>query len=281
MDYPCLTWPILQCSTGEVEESGEITCPHLLEIPEAKRELIIQAAIEYLWSFTGKRFGLCEVSIRPCDEACRNTESTYRGFSGAPAGFWWGLGAPPMQPYILNGNWYNMICGSCGGRCSCGNISNIVLPGPVDSIVEVRVDGVVLPESAYRLDNLGLARIDGESWPRCQNMAADPLTDDDTFMVTFLQGTPVPAGGQLAAGTLACELAKQACGARGCRLPRRVQSIIREGVEVYIQDDFRSLYSNGSTGLWEVDSFVAAANKAARTGFKVMSPDLQPRRRVY
>jgi hypothetical protein len=52
------------------------------------------------------------------------------------------------------------------------------------------------------------------------------------WAVTYERGVPVPAGGQVAAGTYACEAAKAMTGDTTCRLPRRVQSLVRQGVQL-------------------------------------------------
>src|SRR3546814_17185264 len=74
-------------------------------------------------------------------------------------------------------------------------------------------------------------------WPTCQNMnLADGA--EDTWSVTYVKGYAVPKGGQVAAGMLAVELAKAACNDKTCGLPRRVQSVTRQGVTVAVLDAF-------------------------------------------
>lgn len=273
------SWDMVSCSPN-----GE--CSHLANLDPDHAATVIQAAKERLWRWTGRRFGLCEVSIRPCVEDCF-TETTFRGWSGAPAGYpWGGAFGNGLYPFIRNGSWYNMICGKCRvSRCGCAELSTIVLPGPVYDVVEVLLDGVVLtPGVDYRLDNLGLARRGGLAWPKCQNMEHDPTESGgdptDTFLVTYRVGEPVPAGGQLAAGTMACELAKQACGDKTCRLPRRATSVNREGVTVTLPSD-SELFVNGTMGIFEVDDFLASVQHDNKQGWRITSPDRKPFRRVW
>ena len=48
-----------------------------------------------------------------------------------------------------------------------------MLPGPVDSIIEVRIDGELIPEGAYRVRNRRwLRRIDGLEWPATQEYSS-------------------------------------------------------------------------------------------------------------
>lgn len=60
-----------------------------------------------------------------------------------------------LNPYILDGTWFNGdACGqSCIKDCSCTEICEVTLPGPVDSIVSVKLDGVTLGPDEYRVDN--------------------------------------------------------------------------------------------------------------------------------
>ena len=255
---PC-TWPLIGC------EADGATCPHLDGLDAVAKAAVEEAATAYLWNWTRRRYGLCSVTLRPCRDDCGG--STYRGATGVPiAGTYGHTVGGSWVPVLVNGDWYNVRCGGCGSRCSCTVVHDLVLPGPVDSVTEVKVDGAALDPSAYRVDNhRRLVRLDGEGWPWCQNMA-EADTEDGTWSVTYMQGTPVPAGGQIAAGTLACELAKAVCGADDCRLPTRVQTITRQGVTIGVLDTFEGLDA-GKTGLWAVDSWVASVTQAASGGF--------------
>lgn len=258
------SWPLITCE-------GTGGCSHLGNINPVLAETIKTAAVEYLWRWSGRRFGLCEVALRPCPD-----ENGCYVWSAAPR---LGTAASGLYPFIRNGNWYNAICGRCNNqRCGCDDLSTIILPGPADSIVEVWIDGELLDPSAYRLDNQGLSRIDGSSWPRCQNMANDPGDESpvgdtsDTFLVKYMRGTPVPAAGKLAAGTLACEMAKRSCGDKTCRLPKRATVVSREGVTVQMPTDAQ-LFENGAIGLDEVDYFLASVQRDNKQGWAVTSPD--------
>jgi len=143
----------------------------------------------------------------------------------------------------------------------------------------VLIDGAILDPKAYRVDNYSLlVRTDGGAWPACQDMAAAP-TAENTFQISYLYGMPVPIGGQIAAGVLACELAKGATGDRSCMLPQRVQTIARQGVTVTMLDTFDDV-AKGRTGIWLVDSWVSSVTRPPRGG-RVFSVDIpNPRNRV-
>jgi hypothetical protein len=148
------------------------------------------------------------------------------------------------------------------------------LPGPVQSVSKVLIDGVVLPATSYRVANQRqLIRTDGETWPSCQDMLA-ASTEPNTFEVTYVRGIPVPIGGQVAAGSLACELAKAACGDESCALPQRLQSITRQGLTVAMQLEGETFDSQ--TGIWAIDSWVASVNKP-KSFVSVRSVDIPSR----
>lgn len=255
---PC-SWPITPCEP----------CGRLDELEYGLREQIEEAAVSFLWNWTGRVFGLCEVTARPCRRDCPEAFTTYRGASGV------GSGGAPFEPVLVAGEWRNVACGACGDLCSCDTVSSVRLPGPVHDVVEVRVDGAVVPASAYRVDgHARLVRDDGGSWPRCQKLGV-PEGAEGTWAVAYRWGVPVPAGGQVAAGMLACEMAKAWCRDSDCSLPRRVQTVTREGVTVAVLDAFEDLQA-GRTGVWLVDSWVASINEA-KPRSRVYSPDSRGR----
>lgn len=230
-------------------------------------EMYVGAATEYLWNWTGRRYGLCDVTVRPCRQDC-TTAGMSTFFGNGPV---W-PNAAPFTPVIINGGWYNLSCGRCGDVCGCGHIEQLQLPGPIYSIDSITIDGEVLPSGNYRVDNdKWLVRTDDGSWPSCQDLSAD-VGEEDTFEIVYRKGVPVPVGGQIAAGVLATELAKALCNDGTCQLPQRVQSITRQGVTIAMLDAFDDV-EKGHTGIWVVDSWIASIMKSPKPS-RVISPDL-------
>lgn len=235
-------------------------------------------AVGILDGLTGRQFSQCPVLVRPCGKRC----GWYGGYLTYPVDSAQasGLGAPWMVPYIgAGGVWRNCMC---GGSCTCRARCEAHLSGPIAEIIEVKVDGLVIDPAAYRLDyDRGpvLVRTDGECWPECQDMN---LSDDepDTFSVQYQPGVPLPLIGQIAAGELACQFAKACAGDGDCTLPRQLQSLSRNGVQVEIVDP-NLLMENGLTGYPNVDLFVKTVNpRRLARGPRVLSPDIHPPRRT-
>jgi hypothetical protein len=233
---------------------------------EATSAELQQAGAEYgaltVWAATGRRFGLCERTVRPCGQQCQ----------GCNAGFYWSEGT--WRPYIFNGTWRN--CGTCGagfGCCSCAPTCEVWLPGPVGAIpaTGVSVDGEIIPVDAWRVDNgQWLVRTDGDCWPDCQDYDVD--SGAGVFTVTYSRGLPVPSVLLTAAGELACEWVKSCTGAP-CRLPQRVTSIARQGVSVSLAD-ISALIVAGLTGVATVDQVIKNFNPYGLTSrMRISSPD--------
>jgi hypothetical protein len=230
-------------------------------------------AARHLYRWTGSRFAPCPVTIRPCRSDCRSVGQVLN-FNGQ-------YGHPLM--------WPGFGC-ACGGQdsCSCNNICQIELTGPVLAVDEIWIDGVLLPPTAYRVDNgKYLVRIDGECWPECNDLSKPYMVVPDgpgeeavlgTWAVTYRHGLPIPAGGAEVAGLLACEIAKAICNDKSCALPTRVREISREGITIAMLDDFTGL-SEGMTGLWLVDSWIMTNRPGRPSHFSVWSPETRERGR--
>lgn len=236
-------------------------------------------AAEHLWNWTGQNYGLCDVVLRPCRaDYCGGSASRPSTFEGR--GPYTSLSSPfRWGPALIGGRWFNLGCGWCGDSCSCNpaTVSAVTLPGPVASVTEVLVNGEEVPPTAYRVeDGRRLIRHDGIAWPTCQEVDLAP-TEPGTWQIKYQRGTPVPSGGQVAAGLLACEFAKAACNDSSCKLPQRVQTITRQGVTMAMLDPMEDI-DKGHTGIFLVDSWVASVTMPQSRPGRVYSVDV-PRRR--
>lgn len=244
---PCEPWDFISCCELPVGS-------------EAVSGTMLQAASAVLWSLSGRQYGLCTVTLRPCRRECSGDVSEF---------FWnsWGDGGRYPRPVFFNGQWLNIVCGGCGSGCSCTVLSEAILPAPVHDITEVKLNGSVVVTGSYRLDNNRiLVRTDGGTWPYCQDIAAAD-TEDNTWSVTARFGIDVPTLGKIAVGELMCELTKACVGDDSCILPAPVQSLSRQGVDMTFLDPSQ-VFADGKTGLYQSDLFIQSVNP---TGLKSRS----------
>lgn len=239
---PCDSWPVVwPC---------DVSCESPTTTGSAAR-----FATEVIWGLSGRQFGLCTVTLRPCRRGCTD----YPWPVGYPE---FGSGFPGggqfVTPALIGGQWYNLTCGSCGDNCSCTTLSEVELPTPVHRIVEVKVDGVPLVTGAYHVDdNRLLLRTDGLEWPMCNNLNLLD-TEVGTWSVTAEFGIPVPEGGAWAVGELACEFIRALKG-DDCRLPQSVTQLVRQNVTISFPQ-ITELLKERVTGLYLVDMFLATWN---------------------
>lgn len=232
-----------------------LVCDLLGASPEVTGQAVL-AATDLLYLATAQRFGGCEVTLRPCRDNCYNTQLGQSGY-GYPQ--WWDSGYP--WPVNMGGGvWINMACGMCGDGCSCATVSQVTLPGPVQSITQVLVDGVVLtPDVDYRVDDYRkLVRLGGAQWPLCNNYnLAD--TEVGTWSVTAVYGEPFPEGlGKIAMGQLICEFVNFLTSGE-CGLPENITELTRQGISMSF-NDVNEVLETGFTGLKWVDQFIRRYN---------------------
>ena len=250
---PCESYTLdLSCC---LTPSGTLPDPCLLDGEPVSQDIIDNATIvasQILWAVTGRQFGVCEVTLRPCrpcaDECCLPSYSSY-GFDG------YGYGGFPYYPFHqADGSWVNLSC-SCTNSCSCTSICEVKLPYPVCSIEEVRVDGIVLPANEYKVVDFERLVLTPSAtgitcWPRCNDLTK-PDTEEGTWSVTLTYGRPVPELVLLGASEMACEIIKN-CMGHPCKLPQRISSVTRQGVSVSFLDTMEFMNEN-LTGLYFVD----------------------------
>lgn len=216
----------------------------------------LEAATDILWALSGRQYGLCSRLLRPCRRECYGTIWP-AGWSryGTDTGQW---GWP--YPALVGGVWINLACAACGEGCSCATVSEALLPGPIRTVESVKVDGVTLtPLVDYRVDDFHrLVRLGGAEWPICNDLNLD---DDQvgTWSVEITVGLPLPPLGRVALGVLTSELAKLLMCDSTCALPKPIQSLSRQGVNITFLDP-NEVFQNGQTGLYLPDLFIQTVN---------------------
>jgi hypothetical protein len=251
-EYTGCLWPVdPACLDGQWEDYTE-------EIQNRALAL----ASETLHRLTGYRVGGCPLTLRPVtsDTTC-------------PPHPIYAYGNGSFNPFINQfGQWVN----ACGITKHC----EVDLPAPVGRVDEVKVSGVVLTPTDYRIDNGHLLTWQGAGpCPWSEALTQDPTapdTDPNTMSVTYLNAYPVDGLGAYAVGILAMEYAKACVGTGKCRLPATVTAVTRGGVSYEVAS---GAFPDGFTGIREVDTFISLWNpQALRQRSSVWSPDIaQPR----
>lgn len=245
--------------------------PQVSDDPEALSLLETAALVAsgLMFELSGRQFpGEAERLVRPARQPCGCFGSVASGY-----GMWAWSGAAPF-----GWSWTN----ECGDKLGCGPMSKVKLAGyPVTEIVAVKLAGVVLDPSGYRLDNRrDLIRMadpgppaTDQFWPSCQNLA---LNDDQpgTFSVAYKWGIGPPESGKAAAAQLAAELF-QAFSGKESKLPSGVTQIVRQGITINRVMPTADLLRSGTTGLELVDFFISEVNPTrAKRRSLVWSPDV-------
>lgn len=226
--------------------------------PEQRRALKARAmASEKLWSLTAYQWGLCEDLVRPCGPSdCR------------PVGY---AGSPPSA-YLAGGRMYNSACGCACADCELG--CTIRLPGPVNEVLEVTLDGRPLVEGVdWIVDSRGgLARLGG-CWPHQQDMAA-ACGEPGSFCVRYLRGLNPESSLHAirAVSALACSYYQTMCGG-SCKSLVGAKRVTRGGVTY-------ETGPSGATGVGPADEWLAMVNPDGRRRMpQVLSLDM--RRWIY
>jgi hypothetical protein len=254
---PC-SWDPIPCGCSLAPSNP--TSPDPGEVESI--QYAVESASFVLWALSGRQFGCCELTFRPCRRDC----------SGGSGGGAWGA-------YLSGGKWYNASCRQCATTCACSEVSEVRLAhAPACSVTAVIADGMVLPPAGWRLEDDEWVVLTEGAFPECQDMTA-PLGDPGTWGIVYEYGQPPPTAGRRAVGSLACEILKACRSDASCCLPKRTQQYTRQGITVAMLDPF-DFFEKGRTGIYEVDLFLMAVNPQGRpSGARVMSPDSEPRAR--
>jgi hypothetical protein len=225
-----------------------------------------QFAARFLWSATGRIYGGCPRTYRPCRENCPPAVNCCGGYAGSML-----QTLPFRAPGSLD--WINVPCNRCVKGCQCSAVSEVYIPD-VDAVLNVRIDGVDYNPCSMLVvyDRERVVRTDGGQWPACQELGK---TDGPgTWSITVQQGVCVPEGAAWITGTLMCEFIKACRKDDDCRLPRRVQTLTRQGVQLGgFLDTFESLPML-RTGIWEIDAWIEQGRFAGAATPSIISPEL-------
>lgn len=211
-------------------------------------EMMASATLRFLTLY---RVGGTPITVMPCARSCRSPKMRVSMF----------------HPVLLDSGAYGNCF--CSQGCNCSRMPEVTLEAPVGRIDEVRVDGIVLPASAYHVeDGNKLVRLDGKGWPACAGK---------DFTVTYLNAYEVDLYGQYAAGFLAEEYLKAISGDSKCKLPGGVRNLSRQGISYDITP---GIFPDGLTNVSKVDGYLVQWNPhGLRTKPAVYSPD-RPKQRV-
>lgn len=241
----------------------------------AAKTLATTLASQILWMLTGRRFGCCEITVRPCKPLTCDplTLADIIYWDNRP---WPGdgtMGVLGFFPTLVGGEVFNISCGCPVGCCKCRSSCEVLLPGPVCDITSVVVGAVTLTAADYTVYNHNRLVFLNDTCPDCQNYDKT-LGADGTWSVTYTLGEPVTPELNWAAGQFACELAKAMLSDKSCALPARVQNVARQGIDVAFFDP-TEFANAGLTGLPLVDLVIRAVNpyRVAEASY-VWSPDL-------
>lgn len=245
---PC-TWPVDTTDFPPLPEPTDPAYPAALALQLAAED----TAVNVLWALTGRIFGICPVTVRPC---ANEHQPLY--------GVWGPVGTAFFGWAIMDDFDGSILEDSCHGRCLISSPQAVHLPGPVyqddtgDYPIVVTIDDDwVLDPDEFSVEGDVLFR-HHEYWPR-QNFSK-PLGEHGTWSVSYWKGIPPPAGTARFVGCLAREFIF-ACTGQKCRLPASVTNISRTGVSYTI--DPLSIYNARKTGIPEIDMWITAINPNA------------------
>lgn len=242
IDMPCEAWVTAK------QVRGCAPC-NAINVDEQAYSDAALVASAWLWRATGRQFsGQCTEHVRPVPRC---------GWNVYMPGYYRRAGTSSLY------DWFDSRTGNFGpanwGRRG-EDVSEVTLGFyPVHEVTQVKIDGMVLSPSAYRIDDARfLVRTDGDSWPSTNELWRED-TEPNTWSVDLIHGDDPPADGVLAAEILACEIVKASTGSDECRLPRGLQTLSRQGVSLVMVDPTRMMEA-GIFGIFEVDNFVRSTN---------------------
>jgi hypothetical protein len=195
-----------------------------------RREIAEELSWGTLQVLSGGQIGMCPVKVRPTD------------FGEAHASLFAGAVHSASLSLLKSGEFW----------CPRRTRTELLLPGPVGRVDEVRIDGAVVTD--YQRYGDLLVRESG--WPRSNRLGL-PDTEEGTWSITYVRGVLPDRLLENAATVLAKEYVKALTGDGKCRLPKKVQAVSRNGVQYEVD---ANLFEDGRTRIDEVDLVVRRLN---------------------
>jgi hypothetical protein len=240
------------CSAWTTAEEVAACCNVDVSSDDSIFDTAVTTASQTLFELQGRDYaGECSKTVYPpCSPCWCGFQVLSRGHIVGPWDVGWYGGA------------WDWLCDTCLLGC---DPSTAKLSGfPVREITEVKIDGVVLAASEYRLDKRRyVTRLDNERWPIFNNWTL-PNTESGTWTIAYTYGMDPPLLGRQAATQLACEVYKSCLGLE-CALPTGATRITRQGITIERQF-FRIDPATKAwrTGLGLVDMFLNTYNPTGR-----------------
>ena len=172
------------CSQWTTDEQVRACCTGL--DPAFDLTSAIQFASEILFRLSGRRWpGQCNRTVYPCaGDNCGCMADTWSWF--ASSGWGWAYAGYPSLPYMVAGGWVNRWAG-CRGIC---HLDCVDLPGTVDEVTQILIDGVPLDPSAYKVEAYRrVCRVDGGHWPCSNHLGAEQCETTDEIVEVEITAT--------------------------------------------------------------------------------------------
>jgi hypothetical protein len=184
----------------------DVSCCTTTDLLLPVNRRFVAAAVEALWEKTCGKYGICTVTVRPCERIC----GCYSG---------------------------------CIGECAWRKFDlRDLVTAPIVSVDAVNIEGVVIPAADYWIaDGRYLVPYrTGALWDiQPQDMNA-PFPGPGTWGITITVGQIPPPLLLIAAAELACQIARY-CSGQPCDLPPNAISVTRDGVTVRLETGFQAI----------------------------------------